>query len=126
MEYAAGLIKLKSSSEEKVENWRAVFESKREEALQTLRAEGAVVESWFQVSIENQPYLLWYMRAESMAKVWRAFEESNFEIDQFHLKTMSSISETNISATPLLDLSLHDPDTLPIAAADRANRSVDF
>ena len=70
METAAGLIKLKSSAKEHVEDWCNTMKKRRDEALQTLRDEGVVVESWCQVEIEGAPYLLWYMRADSIDRVW--------------------------------------------------------
>ena len=70
MEIAAGLIKLRVDSRDKVEEWRNTIEAKRNEALQTLRDEGVSIESWFKAEIEGEPYLLWYMRAESIERVW--------------------------------------------------------
>jgi hypothetical protein len=47
MEVAAGLIKLNSSSDAKVNEWRDTMKSRVDEALETLVHEGAEIESWF-------------------------------------------------------------------------------
>jgi len=39
--------------------------------------EGAEIESWFRVKIDGQDYLLWYMRAESMQKVFEVSRHSS-------------------------------------------------
>jgi hypothetical protein len=70
MEVAAGLIRLNPDSKSKVREWRDTMPTRIEEALATLVHEGAQIESWFQIKIEGQDYLLWYMRAESMKKVF--------------------------------------------------------
>jgi hypothetical protein len=77
MEVAAGLIKLNPNSKSKVDEWRDTMESRMEEALATLVHEGAEIESWFRVKIDGQDYLLWYMRAESMQKVFEVSRHSS-------------------------------------------------
>ena len=111
METAAGLVKLKSDCGGLVEEWRSTLEARREEALQTLREEGVSVESWFQVEIADEPYLLWYMRAESIQRVWEVAEQSKHDIDAYHFNIMSRISQSQIQATPLLDVSEDGSDT---------------
>ena len=76
MEAAAGLIKLAPESGELVEQWQSTLSARRAEALQTLRDEGVAVESWFQLEIAGEPYLLWYMRARSIAEVWETAARS--------------------------------------------------
>lgn len=104
MEIAAGLIKARPGSADTVKTWAEMISSHMEEALLTLKDEGVEIESWFELEIEGETYLLWYMRAESIAKVWEAFEQSKHEIDQFHLESMTAISEATIPTKPLLDL----------------------
>jgi hypothetical protein len=81
METAAGLLELKPGFEEFVHDWCATTTRRCDEALETLRAEGVAVESWFQVDIEGQPYLLGYLRAGSIKRVWKAARQSSLEID---------------------------------------------
>ena len=69
-------------------------------------AEGAEIESWFRIQIEGQDYLLWYMRAESMKKVFEVSQTFKHPIDKYHYGLMASITapKGNIVARPLLDL----------------------
>ena len=59
METAAGLIKLKPNSKTTVDNWRKALRERRDEAIATLRDEGVQVESWFELQIAGEDYLLW-------------------------------------------------------------------
>lgn len=106
MEVAAGLIKLNPDSNSKVDEWRDTMKSRIDEALATLVHEGAEVESWFRVKIDGQDYLLWYMRAESIKKVFELSQTFKHPIDRYHYDLMASITapEGNIVAKPLLDL----------------------
>ena len=106
MEVAAGLIKLKPDSNSKVDEWRDTIQSRVEEALATLVHEGAQIESWFRVEIDGQDYLLWYMRAESMKRVFEVSQTFQHSIDKYHYELMASITapDGNIVAKPLLDL----------------------
>ena len=105
MEAAAGLVKLKPDTKASVEDWCNTMKTRRDEALQTLRDEGVVVESWFQVEIEGAPYLLWYMRADSIERVWEIAAKSDHEIDAYHFEIMAEVTQSQISAIPILDLS---------------------
>lgn len=111
MEAAAGLIKLKPNVKEDVEDWSNTIKARRDEALQTLRDEGVAVESWFQVEIEGAPYLLWYMRADSIERVWEVAAKSDHEIDAYHFDIMSKITQSQIQAIPILDMSIEPADS---------------
>lgn len=50
MDVGSVLIKLKSDSMEQVEAWRSEIERRKAEAVETLKAEGVTVESWFRWS----------------------------------------------------------------------------
>ena len=63
--------------------WRDTMKSRIEEALATLVHEGAEIESWFRIKIEGQDYLLWYMRAESMKKVFEVSRTFKHPIDTY-------------------------------------------
>jgi uncharacterized protein DUF6176 len=106
MEVAAGLIKLNPDSDSKVDEWRDTMERRMDEALATLVHEGAQIESWFRVEIGGEDYLLWYMRAESMKKVFEVSQTFKHPIDKYHYGLMASITapKGNIVAKPLLDL----------------------
>ncbi len=108
MQIAAGLIKVKPEAAELVQQWTTTITQRMDEALLTLRDEGVQIESWFELELEGSKYLLWYMRAESIAAIWSAFETSTHDIDHFHLETMTALTEAAFEATPLVDLHLED------------------
>ena len=106
MEIATGLIKLKDNSEGKVDEWRETMSNRPEEAIATLKHEGVEVESWFKIEMEGQPYLLWYMRAESIKKAFEVSQTFKHPIDKYHYELMASITAPNgnIFGKPILDL----------------------
>lgn len=106
MEYASGLIKLKPGTEHKVEEWRSTIASRLDEAAATLQDEEVQIESWFKVEIEGQPYLLWYLRAKSIKRVFELSMQLTHPIDKFHYELMAEITAENgnIVAEPIIDI----------------------
>ncbi|NQZ89540.1 MAG: hypothetical protein HRT54_18345 [Colwellia sp.] len=106
MEYASGLIKLKPGTEHKVEEWKETISSRLNEAAATLQDEEVQVESWFKVEIEGSKYLLWYLRAKSIKRVFEISMELKHPIDKFHYELMAQITAENgnILAESLLDI----------------------
>jgi len=111
MEAAAGLIKLSPNTGELVGEWRDTLEATRVEALQNLRDEGVSVESWFQVEIAGELYLLWYMRAESVRTVREFAGRSKHDVDAYHFEIMSKTTQSQMEAILLLDMSTGGSDT---------------
>jgi hypothetical protein len=64
------------------------------------------MESWFQVKVEGQDYLLCFMRSESMEHARHAGKTSQHAIDAYHKQFQAETwaAGTNISATLLVDL----------------------
>ena len=104
MESAAGLIKLKPGYAEDLDEWRKTLIARRDEVLQSLRDEGVILESWFQIEIGEEPYLLWFMHAESIAKAREVFANSKHKIDAYHLEKLSKIADSQIEGSLLVDL----------------------
>ena len=105
MESAAGLIKLRPDHAKDLAEWRDTLTSRRDEVLQLLRNEGVAVESWFQIEIAGEPYLLWFMQAESIAKAQEVFVRSTHDIDAYHLEKLMKMGEARIDAELILDFS---------------------
>ena len=53
MDVGAVLIKLKANSMQNVEAWQAELNARKAEAIETLKAEGVFVESWFHVALDG-------------------------------------------------------------------------
>lgn len=106
MEYASGLIKLKPNTEDKVNLWRETISKRLDEAAATLQDEETQIESWFTIEIAGDKYLLWYLRATSIQKVFEVSMQLKHPIDQFHYDLMAQITADNgnIRATPLIDI----------------------
>lgn len=106
MEYASGLIRLKPGTESKVEAWRSTIASRLDEAAATLQDEEVQIESWFKVELGGEKYLLWYLRAKSIRRVFEVSMQLKHPIDKFHYELMAEITaeKGNILAEPLIDI----------------------
>lgn len=106
MEYALGLVKLNPGSEGKVEEWRSTIASRIDEATATLKDEDVQIESWFTALINGEDYLIWYLRAKSIKRVFEVSQELKHPIDKFHYELMADITAANgnIIAKPLIDI----------------------
>lgn len=103
MDVGAVLIQLKPDVLENVEAWKVVLNARKDEAIETLRAEGVHVESWFHLEVEGNDYLIAYMRADDIAKAQQIGKASNFPIDQVHKQFKSNWMKV-FPATLLVDL----------------------
>lgn len=103
MEVGAVLIKLKANSMADVEVWQREIQQRKAEAIQTLQAEGVTVESWFQLELNGDDYLLAYMRAKDIAHAQQVARNSTFEIDLVH-RQFKLLWEQVIPAKLLVDL----------------------
>jgi hypothetical protein len=104
MEYASGLIRLKPGSEDKVAEWRSTIASRLDEAAATLKDEDVQVESWFTIEISGEQYLLWYLRAKSIERVFEVSRKLKHPIDRFHYAVMEAVTAANIIAKPFIDM----------------------
>jgi hypothetical protein len=103
MDVGAVLIQLKPKTKENVEAWKQELNLRKDEAIETLKAEGVFVESWFHVEIADIDYLIAYMRAEDIARAQQIGRESNFPIDAMH-KQFKTNWEKVYPAALLVDL----------------------
>lgn len=99
----AVLIQLKLESMANVEAWQKELNARKDEAMETLKAEGVFVESWFHVELEGKDYLIAYTRAEDIAKAQDIAKNSSFPIDAMH-KAFKQNWERSYKAKLLVDL----------------------
>lgn len=80
--------------------------SRLDEAAATLQGEEVQIESWFTASINGEDYLIWYLRAKSIKRVFEVSKELKHPIDKFHYELMADITAANgnIIAKPLIDI----------------------
>lgn len=102
-EVGAVLIQLKLNRMADVQQWQQQLNQRKAEAIETLKAEGVFVESWFHVSLDGRDYLIAYMRATDIVKAQQIGREGQFAIDQVH-KQFKSNWEKVYPAKLLLDL----------------------
>ena len=110
MEPFGRLIKLKPGSRERVQQWASTLNERKAEALDTLAAEGVVLESWFFLEMDGDEYLMLYMRSRSMAEAERVGTEANSDIDQIHqqFKVDTWVRGEGAVGTLLLDMELNN------------------
>jgi hypothetical protein len=78
-------IKLKPETLERVLEWaKTLNETRREEAMATLRDESVILEAYFLDSAPDGDYLIAIMKAESFEKSQNVFEKSTHAIDRYH------------------------------------------
>ncbi|MEM8985834.1 MAG: DUF6176 family protein [Pseudomonadota bacterium] len=104
MESTAGIAKLKPGSKKDFAEWREAINSRKAEVLESLRQERVDVECWFEVEINGEPYLLWFIRVESLEKARETLENSTLEIDLFHKEKMKRMIEPRIEAKLVAEL----------------------
>ena len=73
---------LKPGTEERVEEWRSTIASRLDEAAATLKDEDVQVESWFTTEIGGEKYLLWYMRAGSIKRVFELSQPDSRHLNE--------------------------------------------
>jgi len=78
---------------DRLKAWVAEVRDRRAEAEDTLRDEGMLTESAFLEHTDDGPYLVYYMEAEDIDRVWEQFEDSDHDIDREHEEVMSEVLE---------------------------------
>ena len=68
MDVGAVLIKLKQDTLANVDAWKIEIEQRKDEAIQTLQAEGVTIESWFHLELDGNNYLIAYIRSHKQFK----------------------------------------------------------
>jgi hypothetical protein len=98
-------IKLKPGSLGRVREWaQALNQTRREEALATLRDEAVIIESYFLDHTAEGDYLIAFMKAESFEKSARAYAASPHAIDCYHQAFKESAWERVQPLELLVDL----------------------
>lgn len=98
-------IKLKPDSIERVREWAKMLnETRRDEALLTLRDETVVFEVFILDRTTEGDFLIAFMKAEDFEKSQRAVEASTHDIDQYHQKFKKEIWESIKQLELLVDL----------------------
>lgn len=96
-------VKLKPDSLPRVRSWANELNSRREEALETMRNESMVVESTFLDSNSEGDFLICYMKAESFEKAMVVVKQSLYAIDAYHQTFKEETTESAAQLELLVD-----------------------
>ncbi|MDT4954187.1 MAG: hypothetical protein QOJ02_2325 [Acidobacteriota bacterium] len=97
-------IKLKPDAVERVREWAQTINSRKDEALETLRDETVIVEAVFLDKRSDGDYLIAVMKAESFEKAGEAVRKSAHAIDEYHRRVMREVRAEKIELELLVDL----------------------
>ena len=97
-------IKLKPGSLERVRAWSRELESRREEALQTLRDEHVMIESVFLDRTAEGDYLIYYLKAVSDERGARAGQKSSHPLDASQQQFIEETWESQKALQLVVDL----------------------
>ncbi len=97
-------IKLKPGSLDRVREWADEISRRSDEALETLRDEGVIVESVFLDCTNEGDFLIYYMKAESIERAKEVVKKSVHSIDNYHQKFKRDTWESRNKLELLVDL----------------------
>ncbi len=97
-------IKLKPNSLDRVREWAAELNRRKDEALATLRDESIFLESFFLEQARDGDYLIGYIRAESLEQSQEAVKKSTHAIDAYHQAFKKDCWESGEKLEGLVDL----------------------
>ena len=76
---------------ERLREWTAEIRDREDEALATLENEGMHLEAAFVEHTDEGDFLVYFMKADDVAAVSSAFEESDHEIDHEHAEVLGDV-----------------------------------
>ncbi len=98
-------VKLKPDSVDRVREWaRTLNETRRDEAIATLRDETVVLEAVFLDRSAEGDFLIYIMKAESFEQAQQAVATSTHDIDKYHQEFKRSAYESWKPLELLVDL----------------------
>lgn len=104
METRAFRIKLKPDSGDRVRTWAEEIMRRKEEALETLRDEGVILECFFLDRRDDGDYLICIMAAEDLERSQAVARDSTHGIDAFHQAFKRATWDSVDALEPLVEL----------------------
>lgn len=95
--------KLKNGSLNDVRKWFQTLRERQYEVLQSLEAEGVIIESAFLDKKDNDYYLIYYMKAENLALAREVAMKSTLAIDKYHKECFKKFCEDRTELEQLID-----------------------
>lgn len=101
-------VKLKKEYLSEIYDWFRELNDRKNEVLETLKAEGIIVESAFIDQHENNFYLIYYVKAIDLQKALNIFQCSTKPIDIFYKECWKKFCGEVIDLKPILDVDILD------------------
>jgi Family of unknown function (DUF6176) len=95
--------KLKNGSLGDVRKWFQTLRERQSEVLESLKNEGVIIESAFLDQQGNDCYLIYYMKAKSLAYAREVAMKSTLSIDKYHKESFKKFCEDRIELEQLID-----------------------
>ena len=106
MEVRCIKAKLKKNSLDQVKEWFSILRTRKDEVLETLKKENIFVESAFLDKINDDDYLIYYIKSPDISHALNVFKNSQLAIDNFYKENWNQFCEEIEVLDPLLDLDL--------------------
>ncbi|WP_134669865.1 DUF6176 family protein [Halorussus marinus] len=85
--------KIEAGKTQRLEEWAREVRDREAEAIETLKNEGMYEETAFIEHTDGGDFLIYYMKAEDVDRVYEAYEESSHAIDEEHEQVMLDVLE---------------------------------
>ncbi|SEW03190.1 DUF6176 family protein [Halobacterium jilantaiense] len=85
--------KIADGKTERLREWAAEVQNRRDEAVVTLRDEGMHSETAFVEHTDDGDFLVYYMKADDIDAVYEALEDSSHDIDEDHERVLMDVLE---------------------------------
>jgi len=99
-------VQLQKGAVEGAREWFRTMMERQEEVLESLRNEGAIVESVFLDRQKDGDFLIYYFKAHNVEKAQEIFSQSFLSIDVYHRSCWAKYCGEVTSLELLLDLDL--------------------
>lgn len=76
---------------ERLREWTEEIKRRHDEAIETLQHESMYSEAAFLERTDDENYLVYFLEAEDIDQVFKAFESSPYEIDEEHQEVMNEV-----------------------------------
>lgn len=96
--------KLKKNVINDVRQWFQTLKDREVETLESLENEGVLVESAFLDKYGDDYYIIYYMKAKSIAYAYKVFTSSTLAIDNYYKECWRNFCEGRVVLEELLDL----------------------
>jgi dihydroorotase len=104
MEVICIKTKIKKELLGEVRTWFQTLKERMNETLESLENEGVFVESVFLDMQGADLYIIYYMKAENISRVYDVFSNSKLAIDSYHKECWKKYCEGRVVLEELLDI----------------------